>query len=392
VINFCELFNHPIYEVGGCVRDSLLKIEVKDVDLASSLRPLEFKKLCRKLKLKTFDTGIDHGTITVLIDKVPYEHTTFRKDVSCDGRNATVSFSDTIEEDLSRRDFTINAIAKLGKEIIDPFEGRKDLEKRILKTVGNAEERFSEDYLRIIRAARFKSRLNMNADAELIQASQKLSCEIITHVSIERITDEIKKSQKHAVSFLNAAEELGFLNKVFPILDNDDIDVKKWLTHIDRCKHLSELHYFAAVFIQLHGENAANRAAEFRLSNQITKGILHFQKHGDFFDTLPTASTLRILMLDVKDYYEDLKVYSAEVINDPKVALPGITAANHLEAAVKESIKQPYINGGFLKKSGAKPAPYFKTILDECGNAQAGGADKESVEKLARQLLKDQLA
>ena len=129
MINFQQVFQYPVYIVGGYIRDHLLGIPGKDIDIASDLRPQDFKNLCQSKGYKTFDTGIEHGTITVFIEGVAYEHTTFRKDVSCDGRNATISFSQTIEEDLSRRDFTINAMALLGDQLIDPYEGQNDLKK-----------------------------------------------------------------------------------------------------------------------------------------------------------------------------------------------------------------------------------------------------------------------
>ena len=389
MINFSKIFDHPIYEVGGCVRDSLLKLPIKDVDLASSLTPQEFKNLCRERRLKTFDTGIEHGTITVMIDKIPYEHTTFRKDVSCDGRNATVTFSKTIEEDLSRRDFTINAIARLDDVMIDPFDGRHDLTKRLLRTVGNAEERFSEDYLRIIRAARFKSRLKLTATDELLSAAQKLSPQILPHVSIERISDEFRKAQKHGAAFLEDAELLGFLKLILPI--TSETNKEKWLLEVERSQTLSELHFWAAILIEPFGSKAADKAAEFKLSRHICRGIDLLYIYGVVLEEALSPGALRKLIISTKDYYADLKTYTSSVKNNPEVPLPNLESINKIESLVVASIRQPFIDGSFLKQAGLKPGPHFKLIIDQCGTEQATGADCPAVEKLATKLIQTYL-
>lgn len=385
MIDFSKIFDHPVYEVGGCVRDSILGVQVKDIDIASSLTPLEFKALCKEKKFKTFDTGIEHGTITVLIDKTPYEHTTFRKDVSCDGRNATVEYSNTIEEDLSRRDFTINAIARLSDQLIDPFGGINDLNSRKLRTVGKPEERFSEDYLRIIRAARFKSRFNMEVDVSLINAAKQLAPNIIKYVSIERVTDEIRKAQKNGADFIRAAEELGFLSFIFPECKAGDLKKELWVEHIKRSQNLSELHYFAAIFIELFHEKSFQKASEFKLSNHFAKGIRHFFESGTVLEDEISPAELRALIIKTSIYYKDLKVYTGKVLNEDTT--PGLKAADEIEPAVILSIKEPFIDGTFLKKAGTAPGPHFKKILEECGNAQAEGQSRKDVEQLALKLI-----
>lgn len=388
MINFRKFFNYPIYEVGGCVRDSILGLPIKDTDIASDLPPEEFKKLCKKLGCKTHDTGIDHGTVTVIIDGECYEHTTFRKDVSCDGRNATIEFSKTIEEDLSRRDFTINAIAKLGDEIIDPFHGQEDLKNRKLKTVGDAEERFSEDYLRIVRAARFISRLKLKADSKLVKAANKLSCRIIKHVSIERISDEIKKAQKHAKDFFIEAEALGFLFEIFPEASQLSSEEKNsWLNHIQNAESKDEVLYFAAILIPLFGKEAEKKAAFLRMSGHISKGTGILYKTRPLFSENISPSSLRDLMIEAKVYYEDAKEFFCEISNNTEDSRLVIKRIESFENKVKESIQSPFIKGEYLIQAGLKPSPAFKSILDDCGRLQAEGKDYAEVESYAKSRI-----
>ncbi|MGH7329001.1 MAG: CCA tRNA nucleotidyltransferase, partial [Polyangiaceae bacterium] len=150
--------------VGGCVRDLLAGRAVSDWDIAPDALPQEVQKIFPKV----IPTGIAHGTVTVLQHGKAYEVTTLRGETTySDGRHPdAVHFVDDITADLARRDFTFNAIAiePISGQIIDPFEGRKDLENKILRAVGNAEERFSEDGLRVLRAARFAATLEVDLD------------------------------------------------------------------------------------------------------------------------------------------------------------------------------------------------------------------------------------
>lgn len=387
-MNFCKIFNYPIYEVGGCVRDSILQISIKDIDIASDLTPPEFKKLCKKLGYNTHDTGIEHGTITVLIDNIPYEHTTFRQDVSCDGRNATIEFSKTIEEDLSRRDFTINAIARLDDKLIDPFNGQQDLEDKKLRAVGNPEERFSEDYLRIVRAARFISRLRLEADDSLMIAAQKLAPNIITHVSIERISDEMRKAQAHGNQFFVEAENLGFLKYIFPEVENLSKSEKEfWLTQIKNSENKNELLYFAAILIPLYLDNAESKAALLKMSRQLSKGIGIIFRLKDSFNTSTSASELRDIIIEAKDYYKDLKEYFLDIHHKSKHAKNIIAKISSFEDSVRQSIKSPFINGNYLLKAQLKPSPFFKEVLDKCGKLQAEGKSFEEVKDLADEMI-----
>ena len=182
---------YEAYVVGGCVRDSLLGREPKDWDITTSARPEQVKAVFAH----TIDTGIEHGTVTVMIGKEGYEVTTYRIDGEYeDSRHPKeVQFTSQLLEDLKRRDFTINAMAyneKVG--LVDLFKGREDLNKKLIKTVGNPYDRFNEDGLRMIRAIRFSSKLDFTIEKETLLAIYD-NAKIIKNISLERITDEFSK-------------------------------------------------------------------------------------------------------------------------------------------------------------------------------------------------------
>ena len=148
------------YVVGGCVRDFLLGKPVSDTDIATSALPIETEKILRSKHIKVIETGIKHGTVTAVIDKTPYEITTFRTDGEyMDSRRPeSVEFVRDIKEDLKRRDFTVNAMAyNESAGLIDLFGGKRDLENKAIRAVGDPDKRFKEDALRIMRALRFSS-------------------------------------------------------------------------------------------------------------------------------------------------------------------------------------------------------------------------------------------
>lgn len=200
--------------VGGAVRDDLLGRDADDIDLATSDRPETVKSKCSGRGIKTVDTGIGHGTVTALTDGGEFEITTFRRDVSTDGRNATVEFADTIEEDLKRRDFTINAMAvEKGERLVDPFGGIEDLINERIRCVGDPQERFREDYLRIIRALRFSARYDFDIGLNERDAMEELSGRVSEFVAVERVVEEIRKAMKSLGfrSFIGELLDLGIL-------------------------------------------------------------------------------------------------------------------------------------------------------------------------------------
>ncbi|MCF6093352.1 CCA tRNA nucleotidyltransferase [Microaerobacter geothermalis] len=179
------------YFVGGCVRDKYLGREIHDIDIATNAKPQEIENIFPK----TIPTGIRHGTVTVIWGDIPFEVTTFRQETEYENyrKPKEVTFVSHIYADLSRRDFTMNAMAlDIDGKWIDPFEGRKDLDAGIIRTVGESYKRFEEDALRILRAIRFSSQLGLKIE-EKTWKSMIFSKKNITQISIERIRDELVK-------------------------------------------------------------------------------------------------------------------------------------------------------------------------------------------------------
>ncbi|MBR6364790.1 MAG: CCA tRNA nucleotidyltransferase [Lachnospiraceae bacterium] len=206
IIERLETAGYEAYAVGGCVRDMLLSREPNDWDITTSASPQQVKQVFRK----TVDTGIEHGTVTVVMEHENYEVTTYRVDgVYLDGRHPSgVTFTASLSEDLKRRDFTINAMAFHPKRgLIDLYNGREDLAQGVIRCVGTARERFSEDALRILRAFRFAAQLGFSIDEETLAAAQELAANLEL-ISKERIAAELVKllTSDHPEEFMNMYE------------------------------------------------------------------------------------------------------------------------------------------------------------------------------------------
>ena len=186
--------------VGGAVRDELLGLPVSDIDLATRLRPDEVVERLEAAGIKAVPTGIEHGTVTAVSDGQPVEVTTLRRDVSTDGRRATVAFTDDWQEDAARRDFTINALYAdpADGEIFDYFGGLDDLEARRVRFIGDPLERIAEDHLRILRFFRFHARFGTGEpDPAALDACTARANDLMA-LSRERIADELLKLLGHA--------------------------------------------------------------------------------------------------------------------------------------------------------------------------------------------------
>lgn len=218
IIKNLQLHGYEAYAVGGCVRDSILARRPKDWDITTSARPEEVKKLFKR----TVDTGIEHGTVTVLLGKDGYEVTTYRIDGAYeDSRHPKeVLFTNRLEEDLRRRDFTINAMAYNDEvRLVDVFGGMQDLNHHLIRCVGEPKERFSEDALRILRAVRFSAQLNFPIESKTAAAVRELA-PTLEHISAERIQAELVKLLVSAhPERIQDAYELGITRVILPEWD-----------------------------------------------------------------------------------------------------------------------------------------------------------------------------
>ncbi|HHW31927.1 MAG TPA: HD domain-containing protein [Clostridiaceae bacterium] len=202
VINKLEDAGYEAYLVGGCTRDMIMGKEPKDWDVTTIAKPDEIKKLFDK----TIDTGIKHGTVTVLWGDTKVEVTTYRVDgvYSDNRRPASVGFISSLTEDLSRRDFTMNAVAYSPRRgIVDPFNGVRDIKGKIIKTVGDPDQRFNEDALRMLRAVRFSAELDFKVEDNVLDSIRKNS-HLIEKVSSERVREELTRIlvSEHPIRFI----------------------------------------------------------------------------------------------------------------------------------------------------------------------------------------------
>ena len=216
IINKIYENNYEAYIVGGCVRDAILGFEPNDYDITTSASPNTIQEIFKDFKC--IETGIEHGTVSVLMEDEIFEITTYRieGEYKDHRRPDKVDFTDRLEEDLKRRDFTINAMAYNEKKgLIDLFGGKEDLNNKIIKTVGNPYDRFNEDGLRMIRAIRFSSKLNFTIEKETLKAIYDKSF-IINNISLERITDEFTKiilsDKPENIKYLFETKLLKYLN------------------------------------------------------------------------------------------------------------------------------------------------------------------------------------
>lgn len=355
IIEALEKEGFEAYAVGGCVRDLLLGTVPSDYDITTAATPDQIKRIFEK----TVDTGIKHGTVTVISDGEPVEVTTFRteSDYSDMRHPESVSFVSDIREDLKRRDFTVNAMAYNEKRgLIDFFGGKEDLKNKILRAVGEPCERFSEDALRILRLFRFASVLDFTAEENTLKAALSLAGNL-TGVSAERISAELKKAANGKnVAALSPLIRTGALDFLF-------------ISYYDRLSGIEalpkgDLRLFA--FLYLCSTSPIETAEVLKFSNRDRQYIIQM--------TELMAFELSENSLDVKYALRD----SGEVFGDYLTFLRFITGKNtdNLNAIYRKIIKngEPYricdlaVNGDDLIKlgfSGKKIGFLLEFLLDK---------------------------
>lgn len=299
VLRILEEAGFEAYFVGGCVRDFVRGEEFSDIDITTSAHPEEVKKLFKK----TIDTGLQHGTVTVLLGKEPYEVTTFRTESDYSNHRSPdkVEFVTDLKKDLDRRDFTINALALDRNGVLFDFHnGQLDLKNSLIKTVNDPNERFFEDALRMLRAFRFAAKLDFTIE-ELTLAAIEKNAELIKYVSIERVVVEFRKLLAGTAS--EKSLELLLRSKLhthLPFLQ----DIKKYrnFSTFTFCQSLFWLSYF-------NGINLA-KLKELKLSNkEIAQVKTYYKIHEEFLKN----TELELVLYEFKE--EDV-IFVAELFGE----------------------------------------------------------------------------
>ena len=296
--------------VGGCVRKILKNEKVNDIDLATNLNPEQIMQVCKKKNIKFYETGLEHGTITAIINDYKFEITSLRKDLKTDGRHADVIFTNDWKEDASRRDFSINSIySDLEGNIFDPFNGKKDLEDGKISFIGDTEKRIKEDYLRILRYIRFflnYSKYDHNRDVTKIV---KKNLDGVSKISSERLLDEFKKLF-NSDGFLKLNEDefsCEIISLIFPQFKNIHLLKNLHKYAKDNIKNIDFI--FLISFLIVDGtDNADYFIYKFNISKKDQKRILFLNeylknKNNEKFNT---KNLWKILYFNGKDSLLDL--------------------------------------------------------------------------------------
>ena len=340
---------YEAYIVGGCVRDSIMGIVPHDWDITTSAEPMDVKA-CFK---HTYDTGIKHGTITVLMDKVGYEVTTYRVDgiYEDNRRPKEVFFTRNLKDDLIRRDFTMNAIAYNEKDgFVDLFGGREDIENKTIRGVGCPADRFDEDALRMLRAVRFSSQLGFDIDDETFEAV-KAKAALIKNISKERIREEFLKliKGKH-VDRIPLLWESGLLR--FVSSDADDMAKMNGKKITEETGNADRDGYTRlVVFLERMGDKKAEAfMKELKFDNKTMKSVVSVISNGDI--------SVLVNAYEVKKKLNIMGTENFELLLDVKKAQG--KDVSHIKSVYEEvisnkecfMIKDLKINGNILMENG----------------------------------------
>lgn len=363
---------YEAYAVGGCVRDSIIHRVPGDWDITTSATPIQVKSVFRR----TIDTGIQHGTVTVMLGKNGYEVTTYRIDGEyIDGRHPeNVEFTSSLEEDLKRRDFTINAMAYNDNSgMVDKFGGQKDLEEKIIRCVGNPKERFSEDALRMLRAVRFSAQLGFEIHEDTAQAIKEL-VQDIEKVSKERINTELGKILVSPnPEFIKKAWEYGITQLVFKAFDElEDKDTP--LKLIKKLPLILGFRYAAL----LYGVGAAKATAmlkELKLDNNTIDTCRNLiELHN--MTPLTQAAQIRHLasqkgpqkLLDALLFESAYYQVTGDSEKEEKITLERKLLKSFIKDNVCLTQKQLAVTGRDLIDAGVEPGKKMGELLLECLN------------------------
>lgn len=371
---------HDAYFVGGSVRDLLLRRDIGDIDIATSARPSEVQNLFSK----TIDVGAVHGTIIVVYDGTPFEVTTFRSEDNYKDfrRPDRVTFIQSLEEDLKRRDFTMNAIAmSVEGKFIDPFNGKKAIEHKLIQTVGDPYERFKEDALRMFRAVRFVSQLGF-VIVEETQAAIKKYSYLLENVSVERITVEFEKlmmgnQTEQAIVLLTETD----IYKYLPGLhDKRDKLIQSGSYHWNLLNEKSE--YWTLLLCVLEVNDSTSFLKKWKLPNKLIKQV-NLNLNGIEKVKAKGWSTLLLYSLGMESSVEIQKVISLLSKEEPEAKIKEIEEV-YKELPIKQR-SDLLLNGeDLLIWSDKTPGPWIASVIEEVERAVLLGKvenDKEGIKE-----------
>lgn len=359
--------------VGGCIRDSLLGLPVSDVDLATRLPPEEVMQRLKRGRIRAVPTGIAHGTVTAVLDSGPVEVTTLRRDVSTDGRRATIAYTEDWKEDASRRDFTINAFSADPRsgEIFDYFGGEADLEARRLRFIGDPLTRIAEDHLRILRFFRFHARFGRDEpEAAALDACTARANDLMA-LSRERIADELLKLLALADPTPTVAlmVERGIFAPVLPEFGSEGVIRLAELVALERAAgEPPEPLRRAAALLPADATLAASVAARLRLSKKASKRLIAAAERTDGPLDQPKALAYRIGIEEAVDRLllgggsaDDIaaKVAALRAWEKPRFPLSGSDimamglAPGPVVAKTLQAIEREWIGSGFSSETDA---------------------------------------
>ena len=303
--------------VGGCVRDAVLNVKSFDIDIATAHLPDEVIRRLKAHKIKAVPTGIEHGTVTAVVDDKIFEITTLRRDVKTDGRHAEVAFTNKWHEDAARRDFTFNALySNIKGEIYDYFGGLQDAREGAIRFIRDPDSRIQEDYLRILRFYRFAARFARldHIDPKAREACRRHAASL-ENISAERIQSEIIKllTAKHAADVWHMMLEDGIIAVILPQAMNIDnfrnlINLEIGLEcESDPVRHLAAL-------IGFDTKAAASTASALKLSNHDKKKLADYaQEKHEYLLTADTKEIRKAVYLHGADYVRSALLLTADI-------------------------------------------------------------------------------
>lgn len=362
-IPILQKLNQNGYEsffVGGCVRDKLLNREIGDIDIATSAKPEDVMKIFPK----TVPTGLQHGTVLVLENKMAYEITTFRTESTYSDfrRPNEVTFVTSINEDLKRRDFTMNAIAMTATyDLIDPFNGENDIQNQLIKTVGFPNERFQEDALRMMRGIRFVSQLGFQIIDETKNGIKECAY-LIKKIAVERICIEfdkilLGKFQNDAIQLLVETELINYL----PHFENSSKSFSEFVNFsLDKLKTIEE--FWALILYKLKVHNPELILRDWKMSNERIKNVV----------------SLHSLLTEERIQWTNSKLFHVGLNDAVKYERIQQVLENNFDQSIENKLKNQYARlaihkkqdlcftgNDLLKWSNRKGGPWLKDLITE---------------------------